>query len=135
VIYDDHNYIVPKRDGSVVVGATEEDAQYDRRVTLAGLTFLTQTAARAVPLLAQAELRGAYAGFRPMPPDALPIIGSAPRGENLIFATGHYRNGILLGPITGELVTQMVLGQNTSIDLAPFEPSRFSDSEELRVKS
>jgi glycine oxidase len=126
VIYDAHNYMVPKRDGTIVIGATEEDVDYDRRVTLEGLTFLTQVAARAIPSLAQAELRGAFAGFRPMPPDEMPIIGRAPGAENLIFATGHYRNGILLGPITGELVTQMLTGKPTSVDIEPFDPARFS---------
>jgi glycine oxidase len=126
VIYDAHNYMVPKRDGTIVIGATEENADFDRRVTLEGLTFLTQVAARAIPSLAQAELRGAYAGFRPMPPDEMPIIGRAPGADNLIFATGHYRNGILLGPITGELVTQMVTGKPTSVDLEPFNPARFA---------
>jgi glycine oxidase len=126
VIYDAHNYIVPKRDGTIVIGATEEDVDYDRRVTLEGLTFLAQVAARAMPSLAQAELRGAYAGFRPMPPDEMPIIGPAPGAENLIFATGHYRNGILLGPITGELVAQMVTGKPTTVELEPFSPGRFS---------
>jgi glycine oxidase len=126
VIYDDHNYMVPKRDGTMVIGATEENVDFDRRVTLEGLTFLTQVAARAIPSLAHAELRGAYAGFRPMPPDEMPIIGKAPGAENLIFATGHYRNGILLGPITGELVTQIITRKRTSVDLEPFNPARFA---------
>jgi glycine oxidase len=130
VIYDAHNYMVPKRDGTIVIGATEEDDDYDRRVTLDGLTFLTQVAARAIPSLAQAELRGAYAGFRPMPPDEMPIIGHAPGAENLIFATGHYRNGILLGPITGELVAQLVTGKPTSVDLDPFNPARFASQDQ-----
>ncbi len=125
VIYDGHNYMVPKRDGTVVIGATEEDAEYDRRVTLEGIAFLTRVA-KAIPSLAQAELRGAYAGFRPMPPDEMPIIGIAPGADNLIFATGHYRNGILLGPITGELVTQIIQGLEPSVDLEPFNPSRFA---------
>ncbi|MFN0070255.1 MAG: glycine oxidase ThiO [Chloroflexota bacterium] len=129
IIYDGHNYMVPKRDGTVVIGATEEDAAFDRRVTLDGLSFLTRMAARAIPSLAQAELRGSFAGFRPMPTDELPIIGLAPGTENLIFATGHYRNGILLGPITGELVTQIVRGETPSVDLQPFSPSRFSASQ------
>lgn len=126
VIYDGHNYMVPKRDGTIVLGATEEDRAFDRRVTLEGLDFLINTAARAIPSLRDAELRQAFAGFRPMPPDEMPIIGPAAGTDGLIFATGHYRNGILLGPITGELVSELVRGEAPSVDLAPFSPARFA---------
>lgn len=126
VIYDGLNYLVPKRDGTIVLGATQEDAGFDRRVTLEGLNFLMNTVARAIPSLREAELKQAFSGFRPMPTDTMPIIGHAPGADNLIFATGHYRNGILLGPITGRIVTQLVQGKEPEIDLTPFDPARFS---------
>lgn len=128
IIYDAHNYLVPKADGTIVVGATEEDVGFDRRVTLAGLEFLVRVGTRAVPVLRQAEYRQTFGGFRPMPIDTMPIIGRAPECDNLIFATGHYRNGILLGPITGRLVTQLAEGHPPEIALEPFSPARFAAS-------
>lgn len=104
-------YLVPKLDGSVVVGATSERVGYDRRVTADGVAGLLRSAAQLVPALGDASFRGAWAGLRPESPDGLPLVGPVPTVDGLLLAAGHYRNGVLLSPATGELVADGVLGK------------------------
>jgi glycine oxidase len=118
-------YVVPRRDGSVVVGATEERVGFDCRVTAAGLAQLLDAAPRAVPALATCTFRYGWAGLRPATPDGLPLIGPVPGHEGLFVATGHFRNGVLLAPITGRLVADLVTGKGLPEDAAAFLPERF----------
>jgi glycine oxidase len=104
-------YLVPKLDGSVVVGATTERVGFDRRVTAAGVAGLLGGAIRVVPALARSTFRGAWAGLRPETPDGLPLIGPVPGVEGLFLAVGHYRNGVLLSPVTADLVAEGLLGK------------------------
>lgn len=104
-------YLVPKLDGSVVVGATSERVGFDRRVTADGVAGLLQEAARLVPALADATFRGAWAGLRPESPDGLPLVGPVPAVDGLLLAAGHYRNGVLLSPITGQIVADGIQGK------------------------
>ncbi len=115
-------YAVPRRDGRVVIGATSEDAGFDKRVTAGGLLHLLAMATSVVPALAGGDLRGHWAGLRPMAADGLPLLGPHPQVEGLFVATGHHRNGILLAPATAQLVAQSVLQAETSLDLSPFLP-------------
>ncbi|HLH26972.1 MAG TPA: glycine oxidase ThiO [Chloroflexota bacterium] len=124
-LYGSAGYLVPKADGTIYVGATVEHAGYDRRVTAAGMTHLLGVLARLAPSLAEATFVRAWAGLRPGTPDHLPILGPVPGLDGVSLATGHYRNGILLAPITGELIAQTVLGQPTTLPLAPFSLARF----------
>jgi glycine oxidase len=117
-------YLVPKRDGSVVVGATVERVGFDRRVTAAGVRELLEAAFALAPGLACASFREAWAGLRPDTPDHLPLIGPVPGVPGLVLAAGHYRNGVLLAPATGELVADGVLGRGWSEPA--FLPERFS---------
>jgi len=119
-------YVVPKRDGSLVVGATEERVGFDARVTAAGLRRLLATGVRVVPAIADCTFRSAWAGLRPASPDGLPIVGPIPGVEGLAVATGHNRNGVLLSPITGGLVAGWVAGKGTPDDARAFLPSRFA---------
>lgn len=116
-------YVVPRHDGRVVIGATSEDTGFDKRVTAGGLLHLLAMATSVLPVLAMGELRDHWAGLRPMAGDGLPLLGPHPQIGGLVLATGHHRNGILLVPATAQLVAQVVLQAETSMDLAPFSPA------------
>ena len=116
-------YLVPKRDGSLVIGATLERVGFDRRVTATGVRSLLAAAEALVPDLGGQRFRGAWAGLRPDTPDHLPLIGPMPGIEGVVLAAGHYRNGVLLSPVTGRLVADGVLGKGW--DEAAFLPERF----------
>ncbi|WP_328702148.1 glycine oxidase ThiO [Alicyclobacillus fructus] len=112
-VYDAGTYLVPKRDGTVVIGATEEpEAGYDKRNTVDGLAALAAKALMAVPGLRGGEWLRAWSGLRPrLTGEAIdPVIGPWPGAEGLILAVGHFRNGVLLAPITGRMVTAAALG-------------------------
>lgn len=146
IAFGRHAYTCAKLNGTIVTGATEEDAGFDTRVTAAGLAHVLEGALSLRPALAGAPLRHAWAGLRPGSPDRLPIIGSVPGWEGVFLATGHYRNGILLAPITGWLVASLVAGGAGAVppatgavppagagepacpDLSPFDPARFLDA-------
>lgn len=116
-------YLVPKRDGSLVIGATLERVGFDRRVTAAGVRSLLVEAEALVPELSAQGFRGAWAGLRPDTPDHLPLVGPVPGIDGVVLAAGHYRNGVLLSPITGRLVADGVLGKGWGEDA--FLPARF----------
>jgi glycine oxidase len=117
-------YLVPRDDGRVLVGATVEFVGYRREVTARAVRDLLDAAIGLVPTLGDATVRSSWSSFRPYTPDELPLLGrTATRG--VILATGHYRNGILLAPITAEIVRAIVLGKKPAIDVTPFEATRF----------
>jgi glycine oxidase len=118
-------YLVPRPDGRLVVGATVEEQGFDLRVTAGGIHELLREAYRAVPEIAELELVETIAGMRPGTPDNAPLIGPGAL-EGLLVATGHYRNGILLAPVTADAVAAMITGSEPGLDLAPFDPSRFA---------
>jgi len=111
-LFTEDVYIVPKRDGSVIVGATEEhNAGYDRAVTAGALSTLIMAAQAVVPALGDATFVEAWTGLRPRVASGLPIIGRLPQHPQIIVCAGHFRNGILLSPITAELVVTTLNGQ------------------------
>ncbi len=118
---------MPRANGIVFAGATVEDVGFRRRTTKAGIRGLRAMASALVPQLAAAATQFEWAGLRPGTPDALPIIGPVPGFENLVAATGHYRNGILLGPLTGKLVAHGITSGEWDALLEPFTPARFAD--------
>jgi glycine oxidase len=118
-------YIVARADGRILIGSTMEHAGFRAHPTAAGIARLLAGALAAVPSLADAPLAGAWAGLRPGTPDELPILGPDPEVEGLVYATGHFRNGILLAPITAEIVADVIAGRTPSQPLAPFRPERF----------
>lgn len=126
VIWSDHCYLVPRVDGEVILGATQEDGNYDRRPTVAGLGALTEAVLEFLPAAGQYTVEGMWAGLRPAAPDRYPIIGRAPGYDNLILATAHYRNGILLGPLTGRWVTDLIRDGSVAPEMVPFSPERFA---------
>lgn len=113
VVYSDGCYLVPRRDGRLIVGATVEENGFNKRVTAAGIAKLLSGALELVPELADAPVESHWSGLRPATPDGLPIVSSTPL-ENLWIATGHGRNGILLAPWTAQLLTDIVHQRRTS---------------------
>jgi glycine oxidase len=127
IVFEGAVYLVPKRDGSLVVGATEERCGFDRRVTAAGVSSLLAGACALVPRLGESGFRAAWAGLRPATPDRMPVIGAAPECEGLFVAAGHFRNGVLLSSVTGQLVAAELLGKPLPGGTEPFRPGRFND--------
>jgi glycine oxidase len=110
IVVTERVYIVPRPSGELVVGATVEERGFDSRVTAGGVHELLREAYRALPDIAELELVDAVAGLRPATPDNMPLIGPGAI-EGLVLATGHFRNGILLAPVTAELVARELAGQ------------------------
>lgn len=127
VVFAGHGYLVPRVDGSIYVGATQEEAGYDRRVTAAGLHDMTAVAGALLPALRDAELIRAGAGLRPGTADGLPVLGPVPGIEGLLLATGHFRNGILMSLITGRIIAALVAGRGPELPLEAFSAARFTD--------
>ena len=130
VLRSDRGYIVP-RDHQVpqkiLVGATSEDAGYEKCVTSGGLEQIFAAVNELAPELARAEIIETWSGLRPGTPDQLPILGPT-EIEGLIIATGHYRNGILLAPVTAKLIAEWICENRTSIDWEAFSPARFTEA-------
>jgi glycine oxidase len=108
VLWSERCYIVPWTDGTLLVGATVEDVGFDERVTGAGVRELLDAATTLLPALADATFTGARVGLRPATPTGLPLVERSQEHPSLVFATGHYRNGILLAPLTAQLVADLV---------------------------
>ncbi len=124
VLFGDRIYIVPRRDGLIVIGATSEDVEFTPGNTPAGLKQLLTEAIRLYPPLKDFPIVETWWGYRPGTPDELPILGPSEL-ENLAIATGHYRNGILLAPITAQLIADWVLQRKTDPLLPAFRWDRF----------
>ena len=125
VIWGTSAYLVPWEDGSVLVGATVEDAGFDERVTVAGVRQLIESAEALLPAVRSATFDGARAGLRPATADELPIIGRSSTTPGVYYATGHYRNGVLLAPLTAGLTADLVLDGDERGELALVRPDRF----------
>jgi glycine oxidase len=123
MILDGESYLIPRADGRILVGSTLEDVGFDKSVILETIGDLALRGARLMPELGKLPMVTSWAGLRPATPDRLPYLGKGPL-DGLIVATGHYRNGILLAPITAEIVADLLAGQPSSVDLAPFDPLR-----------
>lgn len=123
VVESDDAYLLPREDGSLLVGSTEERAGFRKEVTAAAIARLIAAACRLVPSLAGARFTGAWAGLRPASEDGLPILGASSL-PGLFFGAGHFRNGILLAPITAILLADALEGR-TAEALAAFSPQRF----------
>jgi glycine oxidase len=116
--------IYPRADNKVLLGATVEDVGYDKRVTIEAVHRLIHDAVTLMPTLKNASLVTAWSGLRPYSPDTLPFIGPVPGLPGAYAATGHFRSGILLAPITGLLIKEMVLDQPPTMPLEPYRVDR-----------
>ena len=127
VTWGDHCYLVPWDDGTLLVGATMEEVGFDERTTAEAVMRLLTAACELVPAAANAGFLSARVGLRPGTPDALPVIGWSTTMPNLMYATGHFRNGVLLCPLTAQLVADAVLDDINDPALAATSPKRFGD--------
>ena len=126
-IFSEECYIVPKGGGRYIVGATMIPGTYDEKVSVKGISQLANKAIKLLPAIQDAEWERVWAGIRPQTGDGLPYLGEHPTIAGLYVSSGHYRNGILLSPITGELVANMIHDQKK-----PKEIEAFSLDEEKR---
>ena len=124
VVRSPRAYLIPRSDGRLLVGATVEEAGFDKRTDLAAIQRFHRAALDLVPELRNGKILESWAGLRPGTPDGLPILG-ATATPGYYVATGHFRDGILLAPITAELMAAVIEGRTPEYDLAPFSPARF----------
>jgi glycine oxidase len=127
VIYSPRGYLVPRADGRVLAGATVEDAGFDKETTTGGLDFLRETAAGLAPSLGSLSISEKWAGLRPFAADGLPVLGEIAGYENLLAATAHYRNGILLAPLTARIMAEKITGEGSSEYFEFFRLDRFEE--------
>jgi glycine oxidase len=126
IVVTERVYLVPRADGRLVAGATVEEMGFDVRVTAGGVHELLREAYRALPDIAELELERAVAGLRPGTPDNAPIVGPGAI-EGLVLATGHFRNGVLLAPLTARAVSSLLTGAPMPTEMAVADPRRFSE--------
>lgn len=125
VVWGPDCYLVPWQDGRVLIGATVEDVGFDERVTDDAVQGLLASGERLVPALGGAVFEDARAGLRPATADELPIIGASTTMRGVFYATGHYRNGVLLAPLTASLVADLVISGHERPELSLVRPDRF----------
>ena len=123
IVFGGGGYLVPRTDGTLLCGSTEEAVGFERAVTFQGMTSILQRATRIAPSLMNAPVTGYWSSFRPGTPDGLPIIGEMDT-KGLYVASGHFRNGILLGPITAEIIAGQLAGE-THESWTSLSPQRF----------
>jgi glycine oxidase len=127
VLWSEKIYLVPRNDGRILAGATVEYAGFDKRTTAGGIEKILSSAIDLAPGLADARIEETWAGLRPDSPDHLPILGPTDM-DGLLIATGHFRSGILLAPITARLIREWITEQRVSVDWDRFRPLRFQSA-------
>jgi len=125
VVSSSEGYLLTKPDGATYVGTTVEDVGYDARPTVSGIAGLLALVPRVAPPLAGATFVRAWAGLRPATSDGLPLLGRIPGWSGVTLAAGHFRDGILLAPVTGELGADLVVRRRPRLPLDAFDPGRF----------
>jgi glycine oxidase len=125
VLWSQKVYLVPRNDGRIIAGATTEYVGYDKHVTAGGLEKILAAAIELAPSLSEARIEETWAGLRPDSPDHLPILGPTDL-KGLLVATGHFRSGVLLTPVTAKLMREWIVWQRVSIDWERFSPMRFA---------
>lgn len=125
IIYSPRGYLVPRKDGRLLAGSTSEDAGFDDRVTEEGVASITAAATEIAPSLVQLDRDESWSGLRPMSADGFPVLGRIPPTRNLFAATGHFRNGILLAPLTAVLIAESVCRGVTPEYFRVFSANRF----------
>jgi len=129
VLFGGRAFLIPREDGRILAGATVEEVGFRTGPTPRGVGWLIERATALVPTLADMPLVETWAGFRPGTPDHLPVIGPDPELTGLYYATGHFRSGILLAPLTATALADLMLNGSASPELAPFGIDRFHQSE------
>jgi len=132
-LFSQGGILVPRRDGRLIAGSIFEEAGYNKSLTLEGMARILAGVAAMAPGLGSSALRETWAGFRPASDDWMPVIGASPSVPNVIYATGHFRSGILLSMLTGEVVADIVAGRVPSADLGACNPARFQSGRIERI--
>jgi glycine oxidase len=127
IVWGPECYLVPRTDGTLLVGATVEDVGFDEHTTAAGVRDLLDAACDLLPDAWGASFLGARVGMRPATPDELPVIGPDPLVDGVVHASGHYRNGVLLAPITARLVADWIASGTRDPAFEMFGSARFGD--------
>lgn len=127
IIFGEAIYLAAKNDGTILVGATKEEAGFEKHLTAGGVAWLLMTAIRLLPGLSGAAIDQMWAGLRPKTPDNLPILGKAPGWQNVTLAAGHGSIGVALSAITGKSIAELVVTGNVPSLLAPFSAERFAN--------
>jgi glycine oxidase len=127
ILWLEHKYLVPRNGGRIIAGSTIERTGFDYDVTAGGVKLILQEVMKMVPALEEARIEETWAGLRPDSPDHLPIVGPTDL-QGLLIATGHFRSGILLAPITARLVREWVSTQRVSVDWERLSPMRFLEA-------
>lgn len=130
VIYSRRGYIVPRADGRILAGSTSENVGFEKSVTDEAMTSLRKMALEISPFLDGLKVADRWCGFRPFASDGLPVLGKIPEYKNLLIATAHYRNGILLAPITAKIIAEKIVNFADSEYFRHFGPQRFSNTAE-----
>lgn len=125
VTYGPRGYLVPRSAGATIAGSTMENVGFNAATTPEGLARVTSAASEIAPALGVLLPTSSWAGLRPVTPDMLPLLGPDPEHPEIVYAAGHSRNGILLAPITGKTVAELVAGKAPTFDLSQFRPDRF----------
>lgn len=131
VVYSPRGYVVPRKSGKILVGATVEDVGFENQTTGAGVASLLKTASEISPAFENLSFKKTWSGLRPFAADGLPVLGAFPEIENLYVATAHYRNGILLAPLTAKILTEKIVENLDSKYLEIFSPRRFREKTEI----
>jgi glycine oxidase len=134
VVYSPRGYLVPRADGRVLVGATVEDVGFDKSTTAEGISELTEAAFEISPTLREFAIADEWAGLRPFAADGLPVLGDLPGLRGALIATAHYRNGILLAPLTAKIVAEKIVDGTESSYFAAFGADRFSTTANATAK-
>ena len=124
IVVRDGHYLIPRADGQVIVGSTVERRGFRKSVRLRSIGTLATAAQRMVPALGECAMVGSWAGLRPGSPDRLPFIGRPDGVTGLVVSTGHFRNGLLLAPVSAELVERELAGDPESAEASITEPNR-----------
>ncbi len=127
VVYSNRGYLIPRSSGAIIAGSTTEYAGFNKSVTAGGIAKIIASAIETMPIAADMTIAETWAGLRPGSADGLPVLGEDPHIKGLYYATGHYRNGILLSPVTAEAIAQLILTGTSQVDLSPFSIMRFAD--------
>jgi glycine oxidase len=134
VVYGPGCYLVPRADGRILAGSTTEDVGFEKGSTESAIEHLSAAAYEILPALRAFEVAGSWSGLRPRSDDERPVIGSPTGFEDLIVATGHYRNGILAAPHTAKIVAERIVSGARSAYFDAFDPNRFASSASANAK-
>ena len=127
IIFGEAIYLAPKQDNTIVVGATKEDGNFDTQITAGGIAWLLNSAIHLVPALEHRAIEQIWSGLRPKSPDSQPILGRAPNWDNVTLAVGHSSTGILLSPITGKCIAELVATGKEDELIKEFGVERFEE--------